>query len=300
MTKVRRFFTLTVSFLTIYAFSQEACDTPVAPAKLRSFENVLYKSTLGMDVYLPEKKSEALPLAFVIHGGAWIHGSRQDYRPLAKQLTAMGYVAVTVDYRLANSAAGKFPAPVEDLRCALKTLKKNAAKYSIDTNRVVAIGFSAGAHLAAELALTADSHGFSDLLCPAQEETTHVQGVVGYYGPYDLRDLSGLNFKQKFILTNFLGGLPSLNPKKAELASPAAQINNEAIPFYLVHAEDDETVPVRSSREFSQALLKSNNSIEYVETKSGKHALELFDKRDFAREATCGAIKYLQEFVAAH
>lgn len=252
-----------------------------------------------MDIFLPKNVRHDLPVAFIIHGGSWIKGDRKDFNKLAIQLTGMGFAGVTVSYSLANSNQTKFPVPVEDLRCAVKTLKNRAHQYSLNTQRIAAIGFSAGAHLAAELGLTADNSELSDAACPVATDEADVHGVVGYYGPYDLRDTEDLNFTQIWILNNFLGASPHSNPEKAALASPAAQINNETLPFYIVHAANDDTVPVRSSQEFTTALQASQNSVKYVETTDGGHGLYLFDKRDFAHEATCGSIEYLSNFVSA-
>lgn len=281
----------------LFSQTPEACVAPSEPQKVRAFENVIYKKKLGMDIYLPQVvTSKPLPVAFIVHGGAWIQGDRKDFRPLAKQLTAMGYAGVTASYRLANGGGGKFPAPVEDLRCAIKTLKNTSGNYNLNTNKIVAIGFSAGGHLVAELALTADSDKFSDKECPVATDNTEVQGVVGYYGPYDLRSTKGLNFQQVSIITNFLGGLPELFPSWSTLASPVAQIGDESMPFYLVHAFDDDIVPVESSQQFSEALKLAEIPVKYVEVPEGGHGLDLFDDRPFTNEATCGSIDFLTNF----
>ncbi len=209
----------------------------------------------------------------------------------------MGYAAVTGSYRLANQAGGRFPAPIEDLRCALKTLKKRSAEFSINPDRVIALWQSAGAHLVTELALTADRNEFNDALCPVNGFNTDIQSVVGYFGPYDLRKTEDLNFGQIWLLLNFLGGLPSLKPSLAELASPVAQINDEDIPFYLVHASNDDVVPVKSSREFSEALDQAGKDVHYVEVAEGAHTIGYFDERPFAQEATCGTLNALESFL---
>ncbi len=299
MTKNTSLILLLLTFLFISTTSaQEVCEAPASPTEYQSHENVTYKKNLGMDIFLPKNITRDLPVAMIIHGGSWIKGDRKDFNKLAIQLTSMGYAAVTVSYSFANTARGKFPVPVEDLRCAVKTLKNKSPVYSMNTERITTIGFSAGAHLAAELALTADSTALSDKECPVDTDTPEVHGAVGYYGPYDLRKTEDLNFSQIWILNNFLGASPTSQPEKAALASPAAQINDEALPFYIVHAANDDTVPVRSSQEFHVALQASKNTVKYVETNDGAHGLRLFDNRPFANEATCGSIRYLKDFAS--
>ncbi len=248
-----------------------------------------------MDLYLPEE-GENFPLAFIVHGGAWIQGDRKDFTEFTKQLTGMGYAAVTVSYRLVKNGEGQFPDPIEDLRCAVKTLKQSHAQYSFNPDKILSIGQSAGAHLVAELALTADSDQFDDSDCPVQSESPDVQSVVGYFGPYDLRKTQDLNPGQIWLVSNFLGGLPQFKPKLAALASPVAQIHDEEIPFYLVHAADDDVVPVKSSQEFHVALQEKNKDVKYVEVPTGGHTIAFFDDRPDSATATCGMIQTLTEF----
>jgi acetyl esterase/lipase len=196
-----------------------------------------------------------------------------------------------------TTEGGRFPVPVEDLRCALKTLKKNRNLFNLNTDRIVAIGFSAGAHLAAEIGLTSKNQNFSDHECPIQNFEPDVQGVVAYYGPYDLTNLEGLDALQTSLVVNFLGIHPFFAPSLAMWASPKAQVKKQKLPFYLVHAQNDDLVPVRSSREFSETLAQKNVPYKYVETGDGAHTLKLFDDRPFAQEATCGALEYLNNFL---
>jgi len=273
--------------------ASEVCVVPPTPSDFKAHENILYKDKLGLDLYLPNE-GENFPLAFIVHGGSWIGGDRKDFTSTAKRLTGLGYAAATVSYRLAKKASGRFPAPLEDLRCALRTLRARSAEFSIDPTRVVGMGQSAGAHLAAELALTADRSDINDIECPFVEEDLNFQSVIGYFGPYDLRKTEDLNFGQIWILSNFLGALPSKNPVLAEFASPVAQIQNELTSFYLVHAANDNVVPVKSSQEFSVALADAGKDVRYVETTDGVHNISYFDERPFANEATCGTLETLE------
>lgn len=284
-------------FISKISYSQ-FCAGPESPTEFNSIENLIYKKDLGFDLYAPKNLSEKpLPVAMIIHGGAWVKGDRKEYRPLAQKLTSMGFAAVTVSYSLVTAEGGRFPVPVEDLRCALKTLKKNRNLFNLNTDRIVAIGFSAGAHLAAEIGLTANNQKFSDIECSVQDFEPDVHGVVAYYGPYDLTNLDGLDALQTSLVVNFLGIHPFLAPSLAMWASPKAQVKKQKIPFYLVHAQNDDLVPVRSSREFSQTLAQKNVPFRYVETSEGAHTLKLFDDRPFAQEATCGALEYLNNFL---
>ena len=84
-----------------------------------------------MDIVRPRDASpSARPAVLLVHGGGFRAGSKAGYIPLAVKLAEHGYVAATADYRLAPR--NQFPAPVEDVKAAVRFLRANAAKYNIE------------------------------------------------------------------------------------------------------------------------------------------------------------------------
>lgn len=121
-------------------------------------------------LYSPAKRPQNLPVLLWIHGGGFVVGSPESLDRLVVELvTTLPSVVVSVDYRLAPESP--FPAPLDDCYVALKWLKKNAEALGVDARRIAIGGISAGAGLAAGLALLArdrmeiDIH-FQWLLCP--------------------------------------------------------------------------------------------------------------------------------------
>ena len=104
-------------------------------------------ATQKLDVYLPEG-SGPFPVVVAIHGGAFAMGNKTG-GDLSSMLSAVkkGYAVVTVDYRLSGEAV--FPAAIEDVQKAIVFVKKNAAKYRLDSEKVAVWGDSAGGNLAA-------------------------------------------------------------------------------------------------------------------------------------------------------
>jgi acetyl esterase/lipase len=82
---------------------------------------------LMMDVVRPRKQSGLLPAVVCIHGGGFRAGNRESYLPLCIRLAQHGYVAATVSYRL--SPRDQFPAPVHDVKAAVRWLRANAARF---------------------------------------------------------------------------------------------------------------------------------------------------------------------------
>lgn len=108
---------------------------------------------LFLDLRLPAGASGGShPLIVWIHGGGYVHGSRQRQAPnidahdVIGRLLSAGYAVALVDYRLSREAA--FPAPVLDVRAAVRWLRAQADHLGLDPGRVALRGESAGAHLA--------------------------------------------------------------------------------------------------------------------------------------------------------
>src|SRR5690349_19183729 len=113
---------------------------------------------LMMDVVRPRKQNGRLPAIVCIHGGGFRAGNRESYLPLCIRLAQHGYVAATVSYRL--SPRDQFPAPVHDVKAAVRWLRANAERFGIDPERIGVTGGSAGGHLALFLGLTGGNGEF--------------------------------------------------------------------------------------------------------------------------------------------
>ncbi|HTI14508.1 MAG TPA: alpha/beta hydrolase [Dictyobacter sp.] len=127
-------------------------------------------------VYLPTSVQGPLPVLLWIHGGGYIMGSAnaEDLR-VKSMVSAIGYAAVSVDYRLAPETP--YPGPVEDCYAAVKWISTHADELGIDPNRIAVGGSSAGGGLTAALALLTRDRGdfslaFQFLLAPMLDDRT--------------------------------------------------------------------------------------------------------------------------------
>src|SRR5262249_59047966 len=116
-----------------------------------------------------------VPVVVGLHGGGWRMGKRQDLAKLTELLAAQGFAAARVSYRLAPQH--QFPAQIEDCKAAVRWLRANAKKYKLNPDRVGAVGFSAGAHLACLLG-TADQSAGLEGNGGNPEQSSRVQAVV--------------------------------------------------------------------------------------------------------------------------
>ncbi|MFG2501319.1 alpha/beta hydrolase fold domain-containing protein [Streptomyces sp. NPDC048441] len=232
---------------------------PLPPAALpapglRLLRGVPYGETEGgrpleLDLWLPDASDApaAAPLVLFVHGGAWRRGRRDDMGPRTRhwapgpfaRIAAAGFAVACVDYRLSGEAL--FPAPLDDLRTALRWLTLRAAELGVDTGRIVVWGESAGGHLASLLAL---------------DPASTTAGAVVWYAPSDLTVPCGAYDPGNPTTPEalLLGAAPSAVPAAARAASPVAQVHRDAPPFLLVHGEQDTMVPSTHSEALAARL----------------------------------------------
>src|SRR2546429_6431446 len=97
---------------------------------------------LGLDVYQPAKKGQNRPAVVVVHGGGWTQGDKALFSQQSNQLAQRGFVAFSINYRLAP--AHPYPAAVDDVEAAVAWVRTHAKEYGVDPKRVGALGGSAG------------------------------------------------------------------------------------------------------------------------------------------------------------
>lgn len=131
-----------------------------------------------LDVYLPDQAAASRPLIVFWYGGSWTKGDKDQYRFVGAALALRGYVAVLPDYRVYPDV--KFPDFMDDAALALKWAQDNAARLGADPRRIYVMGHSAGAHIAALLALD------GRYLTRAGGDPRGIRGLIGMSGPYAL------------------------------------------------------------------------------------------------------------------
>ncbi|MBO0907932.1 alpha/beta hydrolase [Arthrobacter sunyaminii] len=144
-----------------------------------------------LDLFVPEAAGEPVPLVVWIHGGAWLSGSRNDVEPYLRILAASGFAAAGVSYT--RSPRAVYPQAVEEVAAALAFLEKHSADYGADPRRVVLAGDSAGAQLAAQLAVLATNPDYALRTgLPVPLSRDDLRGVILHCGIYDVAALDPL------------------------------------------------------------------------------------------------------------
>jgi len=138
-----------------------------------------------LDVIYPHSATAAVPTVIYIHGGGWIWGDKARAVLEVLPYLQMGWAAVNVEYPMAS--VSKAPAAVEDCRCALRWIVRNAKDYHIDPTRLVVTGHSAGDHLSLTTGMLTESDGL-DNDCPGdgKEAEPRIAAIVNWFGITDV------------------------------------------------------------------------------------------------------------------
>jgi acetyl esterase/lipase len=256
-------------FSTLTSMAVAAMLWPTGQASAAEYEmatrpGLVYATHDGVelvgDLYLPKGRSKA-PVLVAIHGGGWQVGSRDFYRYWGLFLARNGYAVFAIEYRLGKS--GVFPGAVYDCRAAIQFVRAKAAEFDLDPDRIGLAGDSAGAHLAALIALAGDQFASAYRDDANAAVPANVKAVVGFYGVYDLlaqwtHDL--LSRPRDPIVEKFLGASPMQNRRIYFDASPIsyATVDRNQVKFLLIHGTDDDIVDAESqSGAFLTALTQA-------------------------------------------
>ena len=212
---------------------------------------------LAGDLYLPKGLDKA-PVVIAAHGGGWEAGNRASYKYLGPFLARNGYAVFSVDYRLAK--AGTYPGSVYDLKAAIQFVRAKAVDLGLDPERIGLMGASAGAHLAALVALAPDHFTAKYPSDPHAAVSAVVKAVVGFYGIYDMA--AQWQHDQIARPTNSIAekylGVPLIQDRHLYFdSSPVsyATTDRKGVRFLLVHGTaDDQVDPATQSQAFQNAL----------------------------------------------
>jgi acetyl esterase/lipase len=238
----------------------------IALGKTRHHKNILFASPAGvplkMEVYQPPEVGK-YPAVVVIYGGAWQYGNPSANSEFNQYIAHQGYTVFAIDYR--HAPKYQFPTQLDDVRTALNFIRKYAAAYEADAERMVLIGRSAGAHLA--------------MLAAYQPDAPPIRAVVDYYGPVDLTQ--GYKtppfpdpINTRAVLKAFMGGSLEELPNQYQIASPINYLTHPLPPTLLIYGGRDHLVEARFGRQMYERLHNSGNTTVFLQIPWAEHAFD--------------------------
>lgn len=243
------------------------------PSVVERGGDVEYARDQRLDVYrLRSPGSEPSPTLLQVHGGGWRGGNRrQQARPLLHAMALRGWISVSASYPLVPAAT--FPDQLIALKRAIVWLRTSGESLGVDPNRLFITGGSAGGHLAALTALTANRPEYQ----PGFEAAnTSVQGAVTFYGIYDFLNRGNTRDPWPVIPNGVMKASPLEDESSFREASPIDQVHPDAPPFLVIHGSHDSLVSAAESQQFVAALRAvSTAPVAYAEIPGATHAFDV-------------------------
>ena len=206
--------------------------------------------TPTLEVYLPTKRNATGQAVIICPGGGY-HYLTYDFEgtDIAKWFNSKGITAFVLKYRLPGSKSIKvsYQAPLQDAQRAIRIVRSQAKKWHVNPNKIGVIGFSAGGHLASTLGTQFDKpNTFKETAIDTISARPDFMALI-----YPVVTMK-MDYTHKGSRTNLLGDNPSedlVNKYSNEL-----QVTKNTPPTFIVHAEDDNSVPVENSLQLYKAL----------------------------------------------
>lgn len=293
-------------------------DVPFAEVTLDNGEPY----TLKMDIYQDLNQKTPGPCIIYYFGGGWMYGEYKQVTQKAVycreliRLVEQGFTIVSPSYRLASQSV--FPACIHDCKGVVRFLKAKSEKYHIDPERIGVLGNSAGGHLAAMVAMSANCSEMEGDVGGNQEYSSAVRAATIFYAPTDLvallrndaneaiQNLSGTEVdnagkSMDTVITQILGytepgkSLIDLNQllesgnagdpdwKYIELAkkcSPITYVSADCPPMMILHGGKDPLVPIEQSEGLYKALVSANADAMYLSSSQANHGPTMGNEAD--------------------
>ena len=203
-------------------------------------ENVAYglRARHRLDLFRTQTPREHRPLIVFVHGGAWMHGDKKDYRFIGEAFAKEGFDEAVINYHLAPEHI--FPASIDDLSLALNYLNVHQLKYQISTEKVVLMGHSAGAF-----------NVMSALYHPKPYEIqcrSQITAIIGLAGPYHF------DYKGDPICADAFD-----QNRPYQEVMPYYFVESNTVKHYLLVAENDDVVGLSNAVDLDRRLKEKGN-----------------------------------------
>lgn len=225
--------------------------------------NLTYCHSQKLDLYIPRAAARPLPIALYVHGGGMTAGNKSYLDPVfLDALASAGYAVASINYRLAPQA--RFPAQIEDVKCAIRYLRAKAPKYRLNASEIFAFGTSVGGQLVALAALTGGRSVWD--AGPYPNESSSVRAVVDMFGPANLTQRAS-GFSPSGIQQVF----GNSDRRDLVLASPVHFVVAHSPPILIVQGVNDTKVLESQSIELHTDLKAAGDQTQLVLVRNMGH-----------------------------
>lgn len=222
-----------------------------------------------VELFRPAGKGP-FPVVVLIHGGCWSvqYGGITQMRNMAGDLAAQGMAVWSVEYRRYDEPGGGYPGTYQDVATAVDRLMQEAAASQLDLSRVVAVGHSAGGHLAQ---WAASRHKLPSWSPAWVKEPLAIPQVISLGGLADLRLQATLIKSSCERDTEQLAGKPSAARPDVFLDTSPAEMLPAKIHTVLIHGEHDNVSPLSTGEAYAQRARAAGDTASVVLLPGGSH-----------------------------
>lgn len=264
------FFGLAQKVMPLYPAGQEP-GKPCETKENRTFDEKSKREMISevvsptLTAYFPASKPKNGSLAVIVcpGGGYGRLAMTHEGYDVAKRFAEAGIAAFVLKYRLPNDACmeDKKTGPLQDAQQAIYLVRKNAREWGIDPAKIGIMGFSAGGHLAA----TASTQFNRTMVKNPENISLRPDFSMLIYPVISFSDLLTHGGSR----TNLIGNPAA--PQLIEQFSNEKQITKATPPAFLVHAADDQAVPVGNSLAYAEALISFQTPVQLHVFPAGGH-----------------------------
>lgn len=241
--------------------------------------------TQSADLYIPGLLDPPFPTILAFHGGG---SNKRVFIGMGREYAEAGYAIIAVNYR--DYPQAQYPDSNRDAQCVLAWVFANAETYGFDTEHIFAIGHSAGATLAAQLAVMDDPTVYARGCPYTLPGEAQLAGVVAYTIIADYATVVGQSSALQSFAATYLDSTYESSPDRWAEASPASWVDGSEPPFLLIHGDADETIPMQQSVDFANQLTAAGVPVELLIIPGVEHA---------GATADAGAKQTMADFIAS-
>lgn len=241
--------------------------------------DVVYDHKSGVDLHLhilqPKimlEEDRTFPCVIFIKGSAWMKQQLHPEIPQLAKLAQLGYVVAEVEYR--HSGIAHHPAQIIDAKNAIRYMKKHAAYYHADPEKVIIMGDSSGGHISCITGMTSNTTLFDE---PNDAHySCDVKGIISLYGAVDLTLPDGFPSTENHQLPDSPEGMLvgyniRENPEEALRASARYYVHEDFAPVLLLHGSKDKTVFCQESVDLYRALKEAGKEVTFYIVRNADH-----------------------------